>query len=88
MELADLASTNKLGQGVPMTAADGGTTYSADLPVGSYVVLVTGSDDIIYNPMLVGVYYSLAGSGDDNKGVIADTVSATDSGHCSHRMDM
>ncbi len=76
--LADMAKDNKLGMGIPMTLISGTTTYSASLKAGSYVVLVTGSNDIIYNPMLVGVYYTLEGTGDNNT-LITDEISATDS---------
>ena len=60
--LAGKAKENALGDGIQMTTTGAEGTYSADLPVGSYVVLVTGSDDTIYNPMLVSVYYSVSGN--------------------------
>nr|WP_296460061.1 isopeptide-forming domain-containing fimbrial protein [uncultured Acetatifactor sp.] len=60
--LAGKAKENALGNGIQMTTTGAEGTYSADLPVGSYVVLVTGSDDTIYNPMLVSVYYSVSGN--------------------------
>lgn len=78
VELANKAKSGTLGKGFPMTAAGGSTTYSATLKAGSYVVLVTGSNDIIYNPMLVGVYYTLTGTGDNNT-LVTGSLSATDS---------
>lgn len=65
-----------LGDGVPMTQVGETTTYSAELAAGSYVVLVTGSNDIIYNPMLVGVYYTTTGSGDSNS-LVTEELDAT-----------
>lgn len=78
IKLANMAKVGTLGNGVPMTAAAGSTTYSAILKAGSYVVLVTGSNDIIYNPMLVGVYYTLQGTGDNNT-LETEEISALDS---------
>jgi Predicted outer membrane protein len=37
-------------------------TFSADLSPGYWIVLVTGTIQEVYNPMLIGVYYSEAGS--------------------------
>ena len=45
------------------TDGDGYTSYTADLTPGYWLVLVTGTDIIeVYNPMLVGVYYSVSGT--------------------------
>ncbi len=39
--------------------------YTAELTPGYWVVVVTGSNrQVVYNPMLVGVYYSVGGSND------------------------
>lgn len=47
--------------------ATGMTTYTAALEAGYWVIVVTGSkNQTIYNPMLVGIYYSVKGSGDNN----------------------
>lgn len=47
--------------------ATGLTTYTAQLGAGYWVVIVEGSDiQEVYNPMLVGIYYSVEGSGDSN----------------------
>ena len=47
--------------------ATGLTTYTAQLGAGYWVVVVEGSDiQEVYNPMLVGIYYSVKGSGDNN----------------------
>ena len=49
----------------PGTASNGLAPYTADLNAGYWVVLVTGTDIVeVYNPMLVGVYYSVSGSDD------------------------
>jgi len=48
-------------------AATGLTSYTAQLGAGYWVVIVEGSDiQEVYNPMLVGIYYSVEGSGDSN----------------------
>lgn len=77
VDLAGKAKTDALGTGVTMTQVGDTTTYSAELAAGSYVVLVTGSNDIIYNPMLVGVYYTTTGSGDSNSLVTEDLDATT-----------
>ena len=43
-----------------MTGA--GTEYTAELNAGYWVVIVSGTVEEVYNPMLVGVYYSENGS--------------------------
>jgi len=45
------------------------TSYSADLTAGYWIVLVRGTVNV-YNPMLVGVYYQVNESGDDNSLII------------------
>lgn len=74
--LAEKAKNGALGNGTEMKPGNPATTYKATLPAGSYVVIVTGSDDIIYNPMLIGVYYTLAGTGDNNT-LVTDELDAT-----------
>ena len=42
---------------------EGFASYTADLNAGYWIVLVTGTDIVeVYNPMLMGVYYSVSGS--------------------------
>ena len=43
---------------------DNGTTYTADLSAGYWLVLVTPKEgnQTVYNPMLLGIYYSVSGS--------------------------
>ncbi len=49
------------------SGATGLTSYTAQLGAGYWVVIVEGSSiQEVYNPMLVGIYYSVEGSGDDN----------------------
>ncbi len=56
--------------------ATGLTTYSTALGAGYWVVIVEGSDiQEVYNPMLVGVYYRVDGSGDNNT-LVNGTVDA------------
>ena len=43
-------------------ATEGLTSFTADLEPGYWMVLVTGNANEVYNPMLVGVYYSVSGS--------------------------
>ncbi len=63
----------------PLTAPEGVTgltSYTAQLGAGYWVVVVTGSAiQEVYNPMLVGIYYNVAGSGDDNT-LVQGTVDA------------
>lgn len=51
------------------------TSFTAELNAGYWIVLVTNSVGV-YNPMLVGVYYTVTGSGSDNT-LIGGTVNAT-----------
>lgn len=56
--------------------ATGLTTFSGPLGAGYWVVIVEGSEiQEVYNPMLVGIYYSVEGSGDDNT-LVNGTVDA------------
>lgn len=76
-EISALAS-NKTG--LPTKTMTGATVsgeyvYTAQLNAGYWMVLVTGSDTTVYNPMLVGVYYSKSGS--DNT-MTGGSVSAGD----------
>lgn len=57
-------------------AVSGYASYTADLNAGYWVVLVEGSNIVeVYNPMLIGVYYSVSGS--DNT-MSSDPVDADD----------
>lgn len=44
------------------TATEGLADFTAQLAPGYWVVIVSGTVDEVYNPMLVGVYYSESGS--------------------------
>ena len=46
----------------PGGATEGLTSFTADLEPGYWMILVTGNANEVYNPMLVGVYYSVSGS--------------------------
>lgn len=55
-----------------VTLTKSGDNYVAEgLGVGEYIVIATNTDTVVYNPMIVSVYY-------DVNGVHAGTVSATD----------
>lgn len=59
--IADIKSTEP---SVPviskeMTSTDG-TTYSAEVPVGTYLVMIEGADTKVYNPVVVSVSYQNA----------------------------
>ena len=45
------------GQNYPMTRNATNGDYTAEVPVGVYLVLVTGTEAHSYNPMVVSVYY-------------------------------
>ena len=61
----------------PMTRATDSAFYEANLETGYWIVLVRGTGDTIYNPMLVGVYYTIAEESGDNI-LFAGEVRATD----------
>lgn len=44
------------------TGTEGLAAFTADLEAGYWIVLVNGNVQEVYNPMLVGVYYSVSGS--------------------------
>lgn len=46
--------------GTPMTASEDGTVYKANVPVGTYVVVISGAETKIYNPVVVSVVYKNA----------------------------
>ena len=50
-------------------------TFSADLNAGYWIVLVTGTIEEVYNPMLIGVYYSVGGSDNTMTGGTVDANS-------------
>ena len=63
-------------ESVQMTESDG-VYSSTEVKAGYWVVIVTGSGSKIYNPMLIGAYYSTEGSGSSNN-LIGGSVSADD----------
>ena len=73
---ADLGTNNALGLATHTLSAtaEEPTTYKADLEAGFWIVLVRGTTKV-YNPMLVGVYYSTSGS--DNSMAVEEIVDAT-----------
>lgn len=66
LELTAISMTN---DGTP------NTTFTAQVGAGEYVVIASGATDVIYNPMLLSVYYSVGGS--DNT-MASGSVSAND----------
>lgn len=56
-QLADIIDATKVaGTEYAMTSTDG-TTYTAEVPVGSYLVVISGAENKIYNPLVVSVVY-------------------------------
>lgn len=43
------------GEGIPMSATGDGTSYTATVGAGEYIIIISGSD--IYNPMVVSAAY-------------------------------
>ena len=76
-EVTAIARTGLSGlTSVTMTSDPGTpTTFSADLTAGYWVVVVSGNIEDVYNPMLIGVYYSVAGSDNTMVGGIVDSNS-------------
>ena len=75
-EITTIANSNLSGlKSTPMTttATSGLAAFTADLNAGYWMVLVNGTVNEVYNPMLVGVAYSTSGS--DNT-MTADPVDA------------
>ncbi len=61
----EAATTNKVTMIKGTEAADGTASFTAQLNPGYWVVIVSETDSqTIYNPMLVGVWYSKSGSED------------------------
>ena len=66
-EITDIAqeiNPGKFTGAVTMTttATSGLADFTADLSAGSWVVIVSGNVEEVYNPMLLSVYYSISGS--------------------------
>ena len=56
-QLADIIDATKVADTeYDMTSTDG-TTYTAEVPVGSYLVVISGAENKIYNPLVVSVVY-------------------------------
>lgn len=70
VELTGTPDTNSEGK------QTGFSTYTGKLAAGYWMVLVTGSVDEVYNPMLLGVYYTPGGDWDDNTLATPDDVNA------------
>ena len=62
-EVTAIAKNTKLLGSLPSQTMTGtGTEFTAELNAGYWVVVVSGTVEEVYNPMLVGVYYSENGS--------------------------
>ena len=60
----------------PMSIPSGGdgTSYTADVPVGAYLVMITGAETKVYNPVVVSVdYENNQGSNDLGEGTVTLT---------------
>ncbi|MCQ2562941.1 MAG: isopeptide-forming domain-containing fimbrial protein [Mogibacterium sp.] len=58
------------------TLTGSGTTYSATVGAGYWLIIAKGGAETIYNPMLAGVYYTVSGS--DNTLSTPNEVNASD----------
>ena len=55
-QLADIIDATKVA-GTEYDMTKSGTTYTAEVPVGSYLVVISGAENKIYNPLVVSVVY-------------------------------
>ncbi len=74
------SESNGFVQGTVKTIGDadevGKADYTANLGAGYWLVLVTGTNEDVYNPMLVGVYYSEKGGNQNTlEGAVLDSNS-------------
>lgn len=58
----EVTLTSKTMTGAQVAEDEKYTDFTADLNAGYWLVIVSGTVDEVYNPMLVGVYYSANGS--------------------------
>ena len=83
MNNEDKNKTPITGHTMNLAKAQGEATFTAtaaDLPIGSYLVVVTGSDSKIYNPIVASLYYEVKNGGNAVEGGEVDlAVKATDS---------
>lgn len=63
-ELADIASTVSVSDAQKMALQNDGS-YTKEVPVGMYLVLVKGADVTVYNPAVVSVNYTNKGGNND-----------------------
>lgn len=56
-QLAEIIDATKVENTSYPMRLENGTTYTADVPVGSYVVVISGADTKIYSPVVVSVVY-------------------------------
>lgn len=56
-QLADIIDATKVPDTEYAMTSAGGTTYTAEVPVGSYLVVISGAENKIYNPLVVSVVY-------------------------------
>jgi fimbrial isopeptide formation D2 family protein/LPXTG-motif cell wall-anchored protein len=74
-EILDLSKNYDGLKATELSYDESSKAYTANVEAGSYLILVTGSGAKIYNPMVVSVFYNIAGSGSDNT-LIDGSVSA------------
>ena len=55
-QLADIIDATKVAD-TEYDMTKSGTTYTAEVPVGSYLVVISGAENKIYNPLVVSVEY-------------------------------
>lgn len=56
-QLADIIDATKVADTEYDMNSTDGTTYKAEVPVGSYLVVISGAENKIYNPLVVSVVY-------------------------------
>ena len=56
-QIAQIRAALKANEAIDMVKAADGTTYTASVPVGAYLVVVEGSETSTYNAMVVSVNY-------------------------------
>lgn len=71
-QLSKILKTGMRASGTPYTMTGNNGTYTANVPVGSYLVVISGADSKVYNPMVVSVYYTNNNGGNDvSEGIVS-----------------
>lgn len=62
-----ISGTNPATEGYTMTS-ENGTIYTAEVPVGAYLVIISGAETTVYNPVIVSVDYERTSQGGNDLG--------------------